>query len=288
MKLSEIKFIKEGGAAAKQWGVGRVNKGDIAATIKYVSKIAGIPVKDLHPLGSVGKSPTSGDIDLAVDLNKHDMSAVHDKVMQHVDDEGVLNKGTKIGSYAIPIQGNTGKVQVDLMFVDNVDWASFAYYSAGADSKFKGVIRTLLLIGVASAMNEPGTDHFEYDDGELIIRAGRTMDLTKGMRRIFQHRPKKKSGEGYLKTMKSVPVDEFKKMFPDVKISGDNVIIDDPKTVVQILFGEGTKVSDVRTAEQVLKLIKKFDKKKQREILSNTKRRAKTLGNKMKLPEELS
>lgn len=289
MKLEEIKILNEGGAAMAEFGVGKINKGDIPATIKYISKISGIPTKDLHPLGSVGKKPTSGDIDLAVDIHKYDKDVIHKKMMDELNNEGEREAAPNVNSYAVPIQGNKGKVQVDLMFVTNTDWASFSYFSA-ADSKYKGAIRTILLMSVSAALNEAGQDHFEYnEDGDLIIRAGRTLDMAKGLRRIFQHRPMKKSGEGYLKTMKSLPMDKFKEMFPDIEVKGGDIIIDDPQTVLDILFGGGVKPKDVESYEQVLKLIQtKFSKKDQEKILSLTKGRVKSLGNKMKIPPELS
>lgn len=290
MKMEEITYLKEGGYALKSANVTRIVKSDIPATIKYVSEVSGIPLKDLEPLGSVGKTDTSGDVDLAVDITKYNPTTIHNKLTETLGDgKTVYNKATQIGSYAIPIGGKGDKtVQVDLMYVSNVDWARFAYYSAGNDSKYKGAVRTILMMGVAAALNEPGFDHFEYDNEELIIRAGRTLDLSKGLRRIFQHRPKKVGGKGYIKSMKTIPVDEFKRMFPDVKIKGGDVIIDNPETVVQSLFGVGTKVSDVRTAEQVLDLIKKkFNKQQQDRILSIAKSRASGVEGKMLLPKEL-
>jgi len=286
MKLKEI-VLNEGGKALS---TPRIKKADIPATVDYISKISGIPKKDLHPLGSVGKQDTSGDIDLALDINKYDPQTIHKKMVEAIgDDYSVYNGGTKIGSYALPVRGKEGgkRVQTDFMYGDNVEWLKFAYYSAGGDSKFKGVIRTILIMAVGAAINEKGMDHFEYnEDGELIIRAGRTVDLTKGFRRIFQHRPKKKKGDGYVITLKSVLIDKFKELFPDIEIKGDSVIIDDPKTVVQLLFGQDTKPSDVRTAEQVLALIKrKFNKKQQQNIINIAKMRLK--GTSANLPKEM-
>lgn len=286
MKLGEIVPLNEAKSLSKA-GITRINREDIPATIKYVSKISGIPQRDLYKLGSVEKSPTSGDIDLAIDVNKHKIDSVHKKMVEALgEDNVVVNKGTKVYSYAVPIGGSSEKkVQVDFMFVENIEWAQFAYYSAGEESKYKGAIRTILLSSVAAALQEPGTDHFEYDEnGEIIIRAGRTVELGKGLKRIFQYRPKDASGENYLKTMKSVPIDKFKQMFPDVEIKGEDVIIDDPKTVVQILFGEGTLVDDVKTTEQVLNLIKqKFNVAQQEKIFKVAKARAKQLKG-IKLP----
>lgn len=280
MRLNDLVSLHEAKVMTKA-GVVRIRRDDIPATIKYVSKLSGVPVKELKPLGSVGKVATSGDIDLAVDATKFNAEKIHAKIIKVVGEENAhMNKGTRVNSYAIPIGGEGDKkVQVDFMFVDNIEWAQFAYFSAGDDSKFKGAVRTILLTSVAAALQEPGTDHFEYDDsGQLVIRAGRTVELGKGMKRIFQYRPKKKDGEGYLKTMKSIPIEKFKDMFPDVEIKGDNVIIDNPKTVVQILFGKDTLVDDVRTAEQVLNLIKtRFNAAQQEKILMVAKARAKQL-----------
>jgi len=291
MLMQEL-ILKEGGNAVKEAGVTRINKKDIPSTITHVSKLTGVPKKDLIPLGSTGKAATSGDIDLAVDINKYDPAEIHAKMMKAVDGEGVLNKATKIGSYAVPIRGNAekGKVQVDLMYVPNTEYAQFSYYSEGEGSKYKGSVRTLLLMGVAAALNQKGTDHFSYSkDGELIIRAGRTLDLNQGLRRIFQHRPKKKKGDGYLKTMKSIPIEDFKKQFPDVEVKGGQVIVDSPEKVVKALFGSGVTPNDVRTAEQVLHLIKKkFDEEQQKRIFQFAKSRiGDKLGKSVRLPREL-
>ena len=67
--------------------------------------------------------------------------------------------------------------------------------------------------------------------------------------------------------MKSIDIDKFKEMFPDVEIKGGQVIIDDPQKVLTILFGSGVKPSDVESAEQIIQLIKKkFDDEKQATI----------------------
>ena len=291
MKLSAITILKEGGNATAQWGSTRVNKADIPSTIKHVSELCGIPVRDLHAIGSVGKVPTSGDIDLAVDQEKYDPEFMHDRMMKAVNDEGVYNKGTKVASYAVPIKGDeaNGKVQVDFMYTDNIDWAKFAYHSEGEGSRYKGAIRNILLSSVAAAMNEPGTDHFEFDGEDLIIRAGRTVDLASGLRRIFQHRPMNKKGDARLKGMKPIPIEEFKKLYPKVKIKGGTVIVNDPQKVINALFGgETIKPSDLNTAEQTLHLIKrKFSEAQAAKIFKIAKMRAKPVVGKMRLPPEL-
>lgn len=292
MKLTEI-VVNEGGAALKTAGVQRINREDIPATVQYVSQISGIPVENLHPLGSVGKTPNSGDIDLGVDANQYNPEEIHKRMCGELgEDSCTFNKGTKVASYAIPIAGDptNGLVQVDLMYTPNPEWATFAYHSPGATSEYKGAVRTMLLMGVAASYQEPGTDHFEYDptSGDLIIRAGRTLDLNAGLRRIFQFRPKSKKTDQYLKTMKTISVNDFKNMFPDVEVHGDNVIIDNPIEVLTILFGKGVKPKDVGTAEQVIKLIKtKFSKERQEQIFRKAAERARSVRDKMNLPPEI-
>ena len=292
MRLAEI-VVREGGAALKSAGVTRVKREDIPATVQLVSQMSGIPAEDLQPLGSVGKTPDSGDIDLAVDINKYDAEDIHKQMCAQLgEDYCVYNKGTKVASYAFPIAGDESKglVQVDLMFVPNPHWAKFSYHSPGGDSQYKGAVRTMLLMGVAASYQEPGTDHFEFDPntGDILIRAGRTLDLNSGLRRIFQYRPKDKKGVKYLKTMKTIPVSEFKSMFPDIEVHGDEITIDDPTKVLTILFGKGVKPKDVNTAEQVLELIKdKFDEERQDVIFKKAADRARSVVGRMDLPPEM-
>ncbi len=292
MKLDEI-AEKTGGHAMAEHGVTRIKAKDISATLKHFSKVSGIPVNQLHLVGSAGKIATSGDIDVAIDVNEHSAEEIHAKIVSKLGNEhSTYNKGTGVGSYVVPIRGDesNGLVQLDLMFTSNVELAKFTYHSEGEGSKYKGAIRTILLQAVASAINVKGTDHFEYDtDGSLLIRAGRTLDLSVGLRRIFQHRPKKKRGDGYVKTLKSIPIEDFKEQFPNIEVNNGQVVVDDPAKVVKVLFGGSVTPSDVKTAEQVLQLIKqKFNEEQQEKIFMIAKSRVKGYVGKMRLPQELT
>jgi len=291
VKLDDI-APKQGGNALKDVGVQRIKRGDIASTIAYVAKLAGIPKKDLHKIGSTGKLPDSGDIDLAVDTNIHDPDHVHQKLIAKIGDErSVVNKGLKVSSYAIPIRGkeSLGLVQVDLMYTPNIDWAKFSYHSEGSDSKYKGAVRNRLLRGVAAAIQQKGTDYFEYaDDGTIKIRAGRALEPSTGLKRIFQHRTDRKDGKGLTKTMKSMPIDDFKELYPDIEVKGGQIIVDDPQQVLKVLFGGGVSPNDVRSTEQLIQLIKKkFDLDTQERIFKFARERSKSLVGKMRLPKEL-
>ena len=48
----------------------RINQADVAATIAWVEQVTGIKFPQDRWLGSTGRKPTSGDLDLAVDLGE--------------------------------------------------------------------------------------------------------------------------------------------------------------------------------------------------------------------------
>jgi hypothetical protein len=290
MKLTELTENKK---ALGEIGAGRIKQNDITPTLSYFAKLSGVPIRHLHKIGSTGKLASSGDIDIAIDTTIHKHEKVHTTLVSALGaDKVTSNHGTGVTSYAIPIKGDekNGLVQVDVMYVANVEWAKFSYHSAGDRSRYKGAVRTILISAVAAALNTKGTDYFEYtDDGSLSIRAGRSLDLNQGLRRIFQYLPDRKDGKGKMKNMKSIPIDDFKEMFPEVEVNNGQVIIDEPERVVKMLFGGSVTPSDVESAEQVLSLIKrKFSDEEQTKIFDIARKRAKGLSAKMRLPAEIS
>ena len=46
----------------------RINQADVEPTVAWLEKLTGLPLLD-NMLGSTGQKPTSGDLDLAVDIN---------------------------------------------------------------------------------------------------------------------------------------------------------------------------------------------------------------------------
>ena len=294
MRLIDIKPIKEGGAALADAGVTRIGREDIPKTVELVSRASGIAKNKLIPLGSVGKQATSGDIDLAVDINANDPQKVHQRMIQALggDDFGVYNPGNKIGSYAVPIGGDPkkGMVQVDLMYVPNTKWAEFAYFSPGEKSKYKGAIRGILLAAAAGSLDEPGVDAFVYDDktGDLLVRAGRGINPNVGLKRMNQMRGKHKKTGAWLKTMKNVTPEDIKREFPDLEFQGDAAVVDDPNEVVQILFGIGVTPKDVDSAEEIIDIVKRtFPKKRADQFFKHAAGRAAPLADKMEIPPEL-
>lgn len=256
-------FLHEGGKETAAFGTQRANAADIKKALEVLSDALGEPTSKLQKqvLGSVeltlmGKRVDSGDVDIAYSIEE--MESAHAKMMKAVNDEGHLNKGTKVGSYAVDV-GNK-KIQVDLMFVDDVDWAKFAYHSSEGDkSKYKGAVRNILFATALAHTQEPGKDFVLRDeDGSVVARASRSFKLGTGMERLFKMRKKNKKTGEWLKTLETVTPEQLKAEFGDrFKFDPRPDIIRNPDAVAAFIFGGGVKAKDVMTAEDVIKLIKK-------------------------------
>ena len=144
----------------------RINRADVPATIKWIEGVTGVDFsKDIDPatktptkwLGSTGKAATSGDLDLAVDLNTVNKDALAAKLSQYIQSQGldprewVVKKGEV--HFKTPIAGNpkNGYVQTDFMFFPNLDWGQF-FYAGGTDSAYKGVYRNILMSSIAKQL----------------------------------------------------------------------------------------------------------------------------------------
>ena len=132
----------------------RINRADVPATIRWIEQVTGIEFPEDRWLGSTGKKPTSGDLDLAVDLNEVSKEQLAVILSQFVQSHGadpreyVVKKGEV--HFKTPIGGdaNRGFVQTDFMFFPNLDWGRF-YYGGGEDSEYKGMNRNVLMSSIA-------------------------------------------------------------------------------------------------------------------------------------------
>jgi len=265
--ISFKQFLIEGGHATEKYGTSRAKQVDIAAALKFVSSTIGIPGQELKSslLGSteltlLGKRESSGDIDIAVEINGDNYATINKKMLAAVDNQGYWNQGAKIGSYAVPV--NSKKVQVDLMFVSSKEWAKFIYHSAeGRGSKYPGAVRNIILFTALSFVQEIGKDFVERDeDGNITARASRSIKLDKGMERLFKrakHNPK--TGKTN-KTLEKVSAEELashlKQIGKNIAFEKDADVINVPDEVASFIFGAGVKAGDIMTAEAVIQMIK--------------------------------
>lgn len=267
--------LKEGGHATEQWGTTRANQADMQAALKFMSKASGIPAEELRNglLGSteltlLGIRPDSGDVDIAIDLNKYDMTEIHNKVLAAVNGEGTLASGLRTGSYACPV-GNGKKIQVDFMYFDSVTWAKFMYHSdEGRNSKFKGVVRNQLLMACVRHMIHPGDMVIKNEAGDVVARASRSIDPNKGMRRIFKMVSINKRTGQPNKTLGTVTPEDLKARYPDAEFIPREDLVNDPDTLVKALFGDGVTPADIMTVENLIDVVKrKIDDNKLREVI---------------------
>ena len=132
----------------------RINRADIPATIHWIEQVTGIEFPQDRWLGSTGKKPTSGDLDLAVDLNEIGKDQLANILSQFVQRQGldpreyVAKKGEVHLRTPIGGDANRGFVQTDFMFFPNLDWGQF-YYNGGSDSEYKGMTRAVLMSSIA-------------------------------------------------------------------------------------------------------------------------------------------
>jgi hypothetical protein len=163
MKQTELSpsILREGGEIFKdEQGNPRTQRialKDIAATLVFLEKVSGLPVKD-YTLGSVGKKQSSGDLDIAVDSNKISKDELTARLSKYAQEQGADPKTYTRKSgisvhFLTPIRGNPslGFVQTDFMFDADPEWMKFGMYSAGDASKYSGADRNLLMSSVAKA-----------------------------------------------------------------------------------------------------------------------------------------
>lgn len=136
---------------------GRINQSDVAATVQWLEHLTGLQFPRERWLGSTGKKPTSGDLDMAVDLNDISKDQLAAKLTQWAVSHGEdpRNWIKKAGEVHLktPIGGKpeNGYVQTDFMFFPNLDWGQF-FYGGAEDSVYKGVNRNVLMSSIAKQL----------------------------------------------------------------------------------------------------------------------------------------
>lgn len=145
----------------------RINQGDIPGTVKWLEQVTGLDLSSevdsgsgypVKWLGSTGKTPSSGDLDLAIDSNEITKPQLKAKLDQFITSQGqdprdyVRLTGEAV-HFKTPILGNAenGFVQTDFMLMPNLAWGVF-FLSGGQDSVYKGMFRNVLMSSIAKSL----------------------------------------------------------------------------------------------------------------------------------------
>lgn len=136
---------------------GRINQSDVPATVQWLETLTGLEFPRERWLGSTGRKPTSGDMDMAVDASEISKEQLAAKLTQWAvshgqDPKAWVKKGGEV-HLRTPINGNpqNGFVQTDFMFFPNLDWGQF-YYGGSEDSAYKGMNRNVLMSSIAKQL----------------------------------------------------------------------------------------------------------------------------------------
>ena len=144
----------------------RINQTDIAPTVQWLEQLTGLDFTsdkdaDGFPtkwLGSTGRKPSSGDLDLAVDANEISKDQLVAKLSQwatsHKQKPGdwIKKSGDSV-HLKTPITGRPelGYVQTDFMFMPDLGWGQF-WLGGTPNSEYKGVVRNVLISSLAKGV----------------------------------------------------------------------------------------------------------------------------------------
>jgi len=285
--FSQFTSVNEGGAAIKTSR--SIREDEYPATLDSIKEILlpylGIDESSSEYLviGSIGKKPNpedvSGDLDLGFEWiktakmlgvsTKREVLDLLSKELKEklpldlgFEPEMNLMVGLNILSIGWPIKGDPkfGVVQLDLIPLSDLEWASFAYYSPDykmGESKYKSAHRNWLFQSILSAMKDVIT---KDETGEPLDINTYLFDFSDG---LFKTQKTFRGKKGRLKN--------------PVKVDGTQreLVTSSPQEFLNFAMGPGFSPDEVKTFESLLAAIKspKFKNKQNRlEIAREFKR----------------
>jgi hypothetical protein len=268
LNFSDFTAIFEGGQAIKSSR--RIREDEFLKTMESIQEKI-FPLLGLDPsrkgeeyiiIGSIGKkanpSDTSGDLDVGYNgktfarRNNIDYKQCSKKVYEILynelseelgyEIEMKLMPGLNIVSLAWPMEGDRmkGFVQLDLIPLSDMSWAEFIYYSPDykkSESSYKSAHRNWLLAAILSARKNVLTTD---EQGEIMDYEKPVVILSDG---LYWH----------TKSYKGTRIPRLKH---SKKIEGsERFVTNDPQEFIDFALGPGYTPDDVKTFEQVLKIL---------------------------------
>ena len=208
--LLDSQQVTEGGAMP---GVGAIHHSEIEPTLRRLEKELGVPLMK-NALGSVGKKEFSGDIDIAVQLDKEQWDDFAERLessksIQDIKKSSVFMTTVDIVGYddkkQAPGKQRTGKVQIDFMPGD-VDFMKNYYHSPhskemsqdGRSSNYKGIHRNIMIATIVGTIDVKASDD-TTSDGRPLEMERWMFSPTQGMVRVMRRPVEKKNGIGHTK-----------------------------------------------------------------------------------------
>lgn len=186
-----------------------IKKEHIETTVNAIVSAFPIP-RDYCVLGSAGKKPVSGDIDIAVNItNADEQTALYQAAKQIINDHDVRKFGYNMISFPWPVAETGEHVQVDFVFGDP-NWLNFFYHAPSAEeSSLKGTHRNTAISAVASLTDYEPLSSDTNDDGACVDAIRWKWSNKTGLSKVRRYYPLRKVGQtarpsttGYVKTSK--------------------------------------------------------------------------------------
>ena len=154
-------ILKEGGNVFKnndgQAVTQRINQTDVKPTLNWLEQMLNLDLQN-NTLGSTGLKPTSGDLDVAVDISQITPDQLVAELTQWCNSHQLkaqeyIKKGGGQIHFKTPITGNPDKgyVQTDFMFMKNLGVGKF-FLAAPANSEYSGRDRHIMFNSIAKPL----------------------------------------------------------------------------------------------------------------------------------------
>lgn len=207
---------------------------------KIKSDLENIGFKNIKPVGSTGKKPVMGDLDLAAEITE-DFEIMYQRAADRFGQQSVKKVGANIISVVYPLSKDVN-VQVDVITGDSkyISWARFGTSTIKGHPDFslaKGMLRNLLINSVLANFSKivfPGmqteTDRTRYN-----------IDFDRGLFKVVQTRRNKDPSKP--------PTKEWKTLEREL-------ISSNPDEIVRIALGHEFSAKDIRGFETLIDAVK--------------------------------
>lgn len=186
-----------------------IKKEHIQTTVTAIASAFSLP-QDYCVLGSAGKKPVSGDLDIAVNItNDKEQTQLYLAAKQIINNHDVRKFGYNMISFPWLVAETGEHVQVDFVF-GNPKWLSFFYHSPSTEeSLLKGTHRNTAISAVASLTDYTPLSPDTNDKGSCVNAIRWKWSNKTGLSKVRRYYPLRKQGQtakpsstGYVQTSK--------------------------------------------------------------------------------------